>query len=818
MFLCILDSILDRKSVDVLDIAFRMHRWATQGGMGIGKTVYSVLTSPGFLRDPHSAAKRVWENSERNAAPNGGIMRTSILGIWEYQSPEKIKDNAEQVCKITHYDPRCVGSCVAVCLAISSLLRGASDIEKLIQEVMAQAVSYDSRIQEYFIKALQEPLEALDLDDGLNKGEENQIGYTLKALGAGFWALKNATSFSNGLFKIIHEGGDADSNGAVAGALLGARFGFSDIPHRLVEELAYGNELRSRTAQFLELLEIGSSRKTSQSVSGINGVFIYAKDPKQLADWYHKVLGIGHGYKDGCYYHDFYQRDYGYSGQVLKMRWAIHPRMQQGAMPTEKPVVSYRIDDINSFIEHLKASGVKIERTEKSDYGLFAYIQDPEGNMIELFQFMPFKCTGVWEYRENGYMGRGYYSRIKELFPEAWEWELYYKKGISFANLGLLDEAIEAYKEAIRINPEYADAHFNLGIVLEDKGHFEEAVKAYREAIRINPEFAKAYNNLGLALYNNGQLDEAIKACKEAIRINPEDVGAYSNLGVALVGKGNIDEAMEIFKKVIRINPEYAEVHNNLGNALADKGRIDEAIKAYKEAIRLNPKSADAHNNLGFILYNKGHFDEAIKEYKEAIKNKPKYVMAYNNLGNALKDRGQIEEAVKAYREAIRINPEHAGAYYNLGLLFYGKGQLDDAIEAYKEAIRLNPKSADAHNNLGLALYNKGQLDEAIKEYKDAIRINPEHTSVYYNLGLLFYNKGQLDDAIEAYKGAIRINPEYAGAYYNLGHVLKAKGRFDEAINAFENFIRFAPHGYAKNVEAVRELIKQLKEKRQNNA
>ena len=82
----------------------------------------------------------------------------------------------------------------------------------------------------------------------------------------------------------------------------------------------------------------------------------------------------------------------------------------------------------------------------------------------------------------------------------------------------------------------------------------------------------------------------------------------------------------------------------------------------------------------------------------------------------------------------------------------------------------------------------------------------------------MFYNKGQLDDAIEAYKGAIRINPEYAGAYYNLGHVLKAKGRFDEAINAFENFIRFAPHGYAKNVEAVRELIKQLKEKRQNNA
>ena len=385
MLLCILDSILSKKAVDVLDIAFRFHSWA-QGGRGLGRTVYSVLISPGFLRDPHSAAKRVWEVSGRNSAANGGIMRTSILGIWEYQFPEKVKYNAEQACKITHYDPRCVGSCVAVCLAISSLLRGESDMEKLMHEVMAEAVLYDLRIREYFIKAIEEPLEALDLDEGLNKGEENKIGYTLKALSAGFWALKNATSFSDGLLKIIHEGGDADSNAAVAGALLGARFGFSDIPHKWVEDIAYETRLRKKAARFLELIEANSGRKENLSVSGISGVFIYSKDPKQLAEWYYKVLGIGYEYKDGCCYHEFYQRDYGYSGRVSKIRWAILPSRQEGAMPTEKPAVSFRIDDLNRFIEHLKASDVKIEKTEEAEHGLFAYIHDPEGNRIELFQ------------------------------------------------------------------------------------------------------------------------------------------------------------------------------------------------------------------------------------------------------------------------------------------------------------------------------------------------------------------------------------------------------------------------------------------------
>jgi predicted enzyme related to lactoylglutathione lyase len=266
------------------------------------------------------------------------------------------------------------------------LLRGATDIEKLIQEVMTESVPYDSRIQEYFIKAIQEPLDALDLDEGLKRGEVSQIGYTLKALAAGFWALKNAESFSDGVHKIIHEGGDADTNAAVAGALLGAKFGFSDIPHVLVEDLACENELRSRVAKFIELLEISSSRKTSQSVSGVSGVFIYAKDPKQLAEWYYRILGIGYEYKDGCCYHEFYQRDYGHSGRVSKTRWTILSSGIEAATPTEKPTISYRMQDLNKFIEHLKAAEVKIEKTEETAHGLFAYIQDPEGNRIELFQ------------------------------------------------------------------------------------------------------------------------------------------------------------------------------------------------------------------------------------------------------------------------------------------------------------------------------------------------------------------------------------------------------------------------------------------------
>ncbi len=253
--LCIMDSLLQKREVNVSDIALKLYEWAAHGGMGIGRTVASVLFSSDFLADPHSVAKRIWEESGQESAANGGVMRTSILGVWDYQYPEQVKHNAEVVCKITHYDPRCVGSCVLVCLTISSLLRG-QDVETILQQSRIEAETYDHQVLEYLDKA-QESIEALDLDEGLDPETDNfgQIGYTLKALGAGFWALKNAPSYKEGILRVIYEGGDADSNAAVAGAILGARFGFTQLPQKLVEGLAHKQALEDRIEQLMILLD-----------------------------------------------------------------------------------------------------------------------------------------------------------------------------------------------------------------------------------------------------------------------------------------------------------------------------------------------------------------------------------------------------------------------------------------------------------------------------------------------------------------------------------------------------------------------------------
>jgi ADP-ribosylglycohydrolase len=231
----ILDSLLETGEVNIQDIARRFWNWAfVANGEGMGMTTYKVFTYPNFIADPHNASQAVWQESGCNGAANGGIMRTSVLGLWDFQHPDKIPTNTEAICRITHADPRCIGSCVIVALLINDLVKGREVNQALFDDIIAIAKRYDERIQSFIELALHaEDIAALELDD------EHGMGYTLKTLAAGIWSLTHAESFEQGITSIILQGGDADTNASVAGALLGAKFGLSAIPKHWKDNLTW---------------------------------------------------------------------------------------------------------------------------------------------------------------------------------------------------------------------------------------------------------------------------------------------------------------------------------------------------------------------------------------------------------------------------------------------------------------------------------------------------------------------------------------------------------------------------------------------------
>lgn len=156
-----------------------------------------------------------------------------MAGIPHFWDEDTVCAAADSFCRTTHADPRCVASCLVVALCVSRLLRG-EDTEDIMESVARPAMAKaraECALSEEWDEEMQRHAEG-ELSD-LNLDERKTIGYTFKCLGAGLWALRSSGSFESVLNQLILAAGDADTNGTVAGALLGCRLGFSQLPKDL---------------------------------------------------------------------------------------------------------------------------------------------------------------------------------------------------------------------------------------------------------------------------------------------------------------------------------------------------------------------------------------------------------------------------------------------------------------------------------------------------------------------------------------------------------------------------------------------------------
>ena len=230
MMLSVLDCITDcpEETINTQKLASHFLSFYDKWGFTCGILTRKVLNfaPPIFAEKPIYLSKMVWELKGKNNAPNGGLMRTSIVGLWPYN----VIENAINVCRMTHYDPRCVCSCVIVCSLIYNMIWKNNYLT--IQEIVGLADKFEPECKEWILSAWSnENIESLKLDD------EKTMAYTYRTLSAALWVYFHAKDFETGLLAVVNEGGDADTNGAVACAILGAKFGYSSIPSYYVENL-----------------------------------------------------------------------------------------------------------------------------------------------------------------------------------------------------------------------------------------------------------------------------------------------------------------------------------------------------------------------------------------------------------------------------------------------------------------------------------------------------------------------------------------------------------------------------------------------------
>lgn len=214
--------------------------WQRAIGKGIGRLTNAALSNLGSGRcDIYTAGKKALASHTitNRGASNGSLMKCISTGlVHTSERKDFIIKESTILSEITHADPKCVASCVGYNIVAAGLLEGRP-LTVLLREAQETTKDISEETSEVF--------------DYVANGESSRfnpdvmqgIGYVLRALDRALIAVRDAVSFEDEMIKVINEGGDTDTNAAIAGGLLGVRFGFDEIPERWVEPLLEKDEL-----------------------------------------------------------------------------------------------------------------------------------------------------------------------------------------------------------------------------------------------------------------------------------------------------------------------------------------------------------------------------------------------------------------------------------------------------------------------------------------------------------------------------------------------------------------------------------------------
>ena len=288
---------------------------------------------------------------------------------------------------------------------------------------------------------------------------------------------------------------------------------------------------------------------------------------------------------------------------------------------------------------------------------------------------------------------------------------------------------LSVYTATLQQNPRCWMAHYNVGIVLSEKGEADQAIDHYRRAVDLRPDYAEAHYNLGRLLAEKGQVDDAIAHYERAVAINPADAEAQNNLGVTLFGIGRADDAIVHYQKALEIRPDYAEASCNLASALIAKGDFDRAIARYTVCLAAIPDQDEARYNLASALLRTGRTDEAILQYQKVLQMHPESADAHANLGSAWLAKRRVRDAIAEYTKELQISPENLAALSNLAWLLATSAE--PTVRNGSEAVRLAERADSASSRsdkhatilriLAAAYAEAGQFAEAKETAQHAL-------------------------------------------------------------------------------------------------
>lgn len=383
------------------------------------------------------------------------------------------------------------------------------------------------------------------------------------------------------------------------------------------------------------------------------------------------------------------------------------------------------------------------------------------------------------------------------------------------------DLARSAYHNATLIDPKDARWWYLWATVEPSFRGTDEALDALKKSLSLNPEYANTYEHLGKQLLDRGDIEEAVRILEQVVRLVPDRPEGYIHLGAALVANEKAGDAIPLLRKAISLPPERKEAWYVLGRAYQSTGMEAESEAAFARAVGADATNlpdlwrlpVDQARSTEGALYRKadslmahGHLAEAIEVFEQLSRDNPKNVDYLSNLASSYLGVGRTEDALSILGKALAIRSDYFPLHINMASALMNKGNLEGALVYAEKATQLAPTIGRGHFTRGLVLARLGRKDEALTSLTEAKKLEPQDFNVCAALGEIYIGFSQLDAAIAEFEQAVRLNPDSAIIRYNLAMTYSKASRFAESLQQLEEAAKLEPNNQriAQSLERIR--------------
>jgi tetratricopeptide (TPR) repeat protein len=356
---------------------------------------------------------------------------------------------------------------------------------------------------------------------------------------------------------------------------------------------------------------------------------------------------------------------------------------------------------------------------------------------------------------------------------------------------GDLAEAAQRLGTAIELAPDRAEPHRLLGLVQLGARHYDEAIDAMRAAVRIDPRDERPRIDLADALVASGRLEEAARELTETLTVFQASGRARYLLGLVYQRQGRYPQAREQLARAASMKPLLGlnSIFQTIGALARSQQEYEAAIEAFSSRVDLVPNDPHAHLELGDLFVRQGRHDEALAEFTASLMLDRRRPEVYTSIAQVHLREGRFEKASEAARQALALDGMNKEAHYvlatsllRLGLEPEGRRELEvyQRLQSEATAARTRQLEVEGLRRDAAVSATRKDYERAAALLRQALDRDPKSAATHRDLGLTLLNAGRAAEAVDELKAALSSVADDADLHAYLAQAYDALGRRDD--------------------------------------